>query len=102
MLWGRANCLSRLRFNQTGSGPGRFCAEPAQELLLTESVKKRTLSLDARVTHNAAVTDESREAIMEISRRALLAGGLTLITSVISGSGAAAAKPTITVYKSPT
>ena len=39
---------------------------------------------------------------MEISRRALLAGSVTLITSLISRPGAAAAKPTITVYKSPT
>ena len=39
---------------------------------------------------------------MDISRRALLAGGLTLITGLISGSGAAAAKSTITMYKSPT
>ena len=64
--------------------------------MLTESVRECTLSLDA------AVTDESREAIMEISRRALLAGALTLVTGLISRSGAAAAKPTITVYKSPT
>jgi len=39
---------------------------------------------------------------MDISRRALLAGGLTLITGPIPRSGVAAAKPTITVYKSPT
>ena len=75
---------------------GRFRAEPDQELSLTESVKERTLSLDA------AVTDESREAMMKISRRVLLVGGLTLISSLISRSGAGAAKPTITVYKSPT
>ena len=39
---------------------------------------------------------------MDISRRVLLAGGLTLAAGLIPGSGAAAAKPTVTVYKSPT
>ena len=39
---------------------------------------------------------------MDISRRALLAGGLTLAAGLISRAGAAAAKPTVTVYKSPT
>ena len=39
---------------------------------------------------------------MDISRRALLTGGLTLVAGLVSRSGAAAAKPTVTVYKSPT
>ena len=39
---------------------------------------------------------------MEISRRALLTGALTLAAGLISRSGVAAAKPTVTVYKSPT
>ena len=44
----------------------------------------------------------SREAIMDITRRALLAGGLALAAGLVTRGGAAAAKPTITVYKSPT
>ena len=39
---------------------------------------------------------------MTISRRALLAWSLTLAAGAISRPGAAAAKPTVTVYKSPT
>ncbi len=38
---------------------------------------------------------------MTISRRVLLAGGLTLAAGLISRAGAAT-KPTVTVYKSPT
>ena len=39
---------------------------------------------------------------MTISRRALLGGSLTLAASVVSRRGAAAEKPAVTVYKSPT
>ena len=39
---------------------------------------------------------------MDISRRCLLAGGLAAAAGLVAGAGAAAAKPTITVYKSPT
>ncbi len=39
---------------------------------------------------------------MDVSRRTLLAGGLTLAAGLGSRSGAAADKPTVTVYKSPT
>ena len=39
---------------------------------------------------------------MHMSRRALLTGGLTLAVGLISASRAVAAKPTVTVYKSPT
>ena len=41
-------------------------------------------------------------ADMTISRRALLTGSLTLAASLYSRPGAAAAKPAVTVYKSPT
>lgn len=39
---------------------------------------------------------------MTISRRALLTGSLTLAASLIGRPGTAAAKPAVTVYKSPT
>ena len=39
---------------------------------------------------------------MHASRRAFLAGGLTLAAAGLVRSVRAAAKPTITVYKSPT
>jgi len=39
---------------------------------------------------------------MDISRRALLAGGLTLGAGLLSPAPAAAPRPTVTVYKSPT
>jgi hypothetical protein len=39
---------------------------------------------------------------MHTSRRAFLTGSLTLVAAGLAGSVAAAAKPTITVYKSPT
>ena len=39
---------------------------------------------------------------MTISRRALLAGSLTLAASLASRPGAAAVKPAVTVYRSPT
>lgn len=39
---------------------------------------------------------------MDISRRAMLGGGLALAAGLITGAGAASPKPTITVYKSPT
>ncbi len=39
---------------------------------------------------------------MDIARRAVLAGSLTLVAGLITKSGAAAAKATVTVYKSPT
>jgi len=39
---------------------------------------------------------------MHTSRRAFLAGSLTLAAAGLARSVAAAAKPTITVYKSPT
>jgi hypothetical protein len=38
---------------------------------------------------------------MDISRRCLLVGGLAVAAGLVT-TGAAAAKPTITVYKSPT
>jgi hypothetical protein len=39
---------------------------------------------------------------MRLSRREWLVGGLTLAGTAMTGIAAAAAKPTITVYKSPT
>ena len=39
---------------------------------------------------------------MDISRRHLLAGGLTAVAGLVTRTGAAAGKPTIVVYKSPT
>jgi hypothetical protein len=39
---------------------------------------------------------------MDISRRCLLAGGLAVAAGLITRADAAAAKSTITVYKSPT
>ena len=39
---------------------------------------------------------------MHMSRRALLTGGLTLAVGLVSASRVVAAKPTVTVYKSPT
>jgi hypothetical protein len=39
---------------------------------------------------------------MDLSRRALLAGGLTLAAGLLSRRAAGADKPTVTVYKSPT
>jgi len=39
---------------------------------------------------------------MDISRRSVLAGGLAVAAGLIPGVRADAAKPTITVYKSPT
>jgi hypothetical protein len=39
---------------------------------------------------------------MHISRRTWLAGSLAVATGLISRTTAAAAKPTVTVYKSPT
>jgi ABC-type hemin transport system substrate-binding protein len=39
---------------------------------------------------------------MHISRRALITGSLTLAAGLITRSGAAATKATVTVYKSPT
>jgi hypothetical protein len=42
------------------------------------------------------------KANMTISRRALLAGSLTMAATLVSRRGAAAAKPAVTVYKSPT
>lgn len=39
---------------------------------------------------------------MDISRRCLLAGGLAVAAGLVTRVGGAAAKPTITVYKSPT
>jgi hypothetical protein len=39
---------------------------------------------------------------MRISRRTWLAGSLTLAAGLLRGSAGAAARPTVTVYKSPT
>lgn len=39
---------------------------------------------------------------MTISRRSLLAGGAALATAAVLPRTAAAARPTLTVYKSPT
>jgi hypothetical protein len=39
---------------------------------------------------------------LDISRRCLLAGGLAVAAGLIPRADAAAAKPTVTVYKSPT
>jgi hypothetical protein len=39
---------------------------------------------------------------MDISRRALLTGGLALAAGLLSPARAAAPRPTVTVYKSPT
>jgi len=44
----------------------------------------------------------TREELVDMTRRAVLAGGLTLVAGLITKSGAAAAKATVTVYKSPT
>ena len=39
---------------------------------------------------------------MDISRRCLLAGGFAVSAALLTRAGAAPAKPTVTVYKSPT
>lgn len=39
---------------------------------------------------------------MDISRRALLAGGLALAIARTGGAASAAGKPPVTVYKTPT
>jgi ABC-type hemin transport system substrate-binding protein len=44
----------------------------------------------------------SAEELMNLSRRELVAGGITLAAGLITRAGWAAAKPTVTVYKSPT